>query len=203
MTNRKKVVILGGGTGSSRVLMSLKDLPFDITSVVTVSDDGRSTGVLRKEFTAPGMGDIRKVLSNLSTLPDEVKDIMEYRFSTYSDLNNHSVGNLVLTAYMKKTGSLEESIEYYSKLLRVKQTVLPLSEDNLVLMGETTDGEIIEGEAELTDSGKKFERIFNIFDGNNSASLTQARQFWKELKAADIQIFYWKQDDMGKWIQAA
>ena len=78
MTNRKKVVILGGGTGSSRVLMSLKDLPFDITSVVTVSDDGRSTGVLRKEFTAPGMGDIRKVLSNLSTLPDEVKDIMEY-----------------------------------------------------------------------------------------------------------------------------
>ena len=160
MTNRKKVVIWGGGTGSSRVLMSLKDLPFDITSVVTVSDDGRSTGILRKEFTAPGMGDIRKVLSNLSTLPDEVKDIMEYRFSTYSDLNNHSVGNLVLTAYMKKTGSLEESIEYYSKLLRVKQTVLPLSEDNLVLMGETTDGEIIEGEAELTDSGKKFERIF-------------------------------------------
>ena len=61
MTKRKKIVILGGGTGSSRVLMSLKDLPFDITSVVTVSDDGRSTGILRKEFTAPGMGDIRKV----------------------------------------------------------------------------------------------------------------------------------------------
>ena len=160
MTKHKKVVILGGGTGSSRVLMSLKDLPFDITSVVTVSDDGRSTGILRREFTAPGMGDIRKVLSNLSTLPDKVKDIMEYRFTTYSDLNNHSVGNLVLTAYLKKTGSLEESIKYYSQLLAVKQTVLPLSEDNLVLMGETTEGEIIEGEAEVTKSGKTFKRIF-------------------------------------------
>ena len=178
--NRKKIVILGGGTGSSRVLMSLKDLPFDITSVVTVSDNGRSTGVLRKEFAVPGMGDIRKVLSNLSPLPDEVKNIMEYRLSTYSDLNNHSMGNLVLTAYMKETGSLEKGIEYYSKLLRVKQTVLPLSEDNLVLMGETTDGETIEGEAELTDSGKTFKRIFykeephvlpRVLDAINEADL--------------------------------
>ncbi len=157
---RKKVVILGGGTGSSRVLLSLKDLPLDITAVVTVSDDGRSTGVLRREFSVPGMGDIRKVLSNLSPLPDEVKHVMEYRLSTYSDLNNHSIGNLVLTAYMKDTGSLEKSIEYYSRLLCVSQTVLPLSEDNLTLMGETTEGEIIEGEAEVTASGKKYRRIF-------------------------------------------
>ncbi len=158
--DKKKVVILGGGTGSSRILMSLKDLPLDITAVITVSDDGRSTGILRKEFTVPAMGDIRKVLSNLSTLPDEVKSVMEYRLSTYSDLNNHSIGNLILTAYLKTTGSLQKSIENLSKLLQVKHTVLPLSEDNLTLAGMTTDGEIIEGEAEITKSGKKFNEIF-------------------------------------------
>ncbi len=157
---RKKVVILGGGTGSSRILMSLKDLPLDITAVVTVADNGRSTGILRKEFTVPAMGDIRKVLSNLSTLPDEVKNVMEYRLSTYSELNNHSIGNLVLTAYMKTTGSMQESIERLSKLLQVRHTVLPLSEDNLTLMGETVDGEIIEGEEEITKSRKKYKRIF-------------------------------------------
>ena len=157
---KKKLVILGGGTGSSRVLMSLKDLPLDITAVITVSDNGRSTGILRKEFTVPAMGDIRKVLSNLSTLPDEVKKVMEYRLSTYSDLNNHSIGNLILTAYLKTTGSMKESIERLSELLQVKHTVLPLSEDNLTLMGESTDGEIIEGEEEITLSRKQYKRIF-------------------------------------------
>jgi len=157
---KKKVVILGGGTGSSRVLMSLKDLPFDITAVITVSDNGRSTGILRKEFTVPGMGDIRKVLSNLSTLPEEVKEIMEYRLSTYSDLNNHSIGNLILTAYLKTTGSMQKSIELLSELLQVKHTVLPLSEDNLTLMGKAIDGEIIEGEENITKCGRKYEEIF-------------------------------------------
>ena len=157
---KKKVVILGGGTGSSRILMSLKDMPLEITAVVTVSDNGRSTGILRKEFTVPAMGDIRKVLSNLSTLPDEVKKIMEYRLSTYSDLNNHSIGNLILTAYLKTTGSMQTSIERLSELLQVKHAVLPLSEDNLTLMGKTTEGEIIEGEEEITKSGKKYEKIF-------------------------------------------
>ena len=158
--NKKKVVILGGGTGSSRILMSLKDMPLDITAVVTVSDNGRSTGILRKEFTVPAMGDIRKVLSNLSTLPDEVKKIMEYRLSTYSDLNNHSIGNLILTAYLKTTESMQTSIERLSELLQVKHTVLPLSEDNLTLMGKTVDGETIEGEEEITKSGKIYEKIF-------------------------------------------
>lgn len=156
----KKVVILGGGTGSSRVLMSLKDLPLDITAVITVSDDGSSTGKLRREFNIPGMGDIRKVLSNLSTLPTEIKEVMEYRLSTNSDLNNHAIGNLALIAYLKKTGSMQKSIERLSKLLQVKHTVLPLSEDVLTLMGRTKNGEIIEGEENITKSGKKYDEIF-------------------------------------------
>lgn len=157
---RKKVVILGGGTGSSRILMSLKDLPIDITAVVTVSDNGRSTGRLREEFSIPAIGDIRKVLSNLSTLPDEVKEVMETRLSPdNSELNKHAIGNLILTALFKKTGSLKVSIERLSTLLQVKHTVLPLSEDNLTLIGETIDGEIIEGEEQITKSNKKYKKI--------------------------------------------
>lgn len=157
---RKKIVVLGGGTGTSTILKGLKYFPVDITAVITVSDNGRSTGRLRKEFYTPAVGDIRHVLSNLSTLPDEVKNIMEYRMSTYSDLNGHSIGNLILTSFYKETGSLKTSIEYMSKLLRVEHTVLPLSEDYLTLMGETDNGEIIEGEEEITAARKHYKRIF-------------------------------------------
>lgn len=157
---RKKIVLLGGGTGTSTVLRGLKYFPVDITAVITVSDNGRSTGRLRKEFSTPAVGDIRHVLSNLSTLPDEVKNIMEYRMSTYSDLNGHSMGNLILTAFYKETGSLKKSIEYFSKLMKVEHTVLPLSEDCLTLMGETIDGDIIEGEEQITLARKQYKRIF-------------------------------------------
>ena len=158
--NRKRIVVIGGGTGTSTVLRGLKYFPVDITAIITVSDNGRSTGRLRKEFYTPAVGDIRKVLSNLSTLPDDVNSIMEYRMSTYSDLNGHSMGNLILTSLYKETGSLKKSIEYMSKLLQVEHTVLPLSEDYLTLMGETDDGEIVEGEAEITAAGKHFKRLF-------------------------------------------
>ena len=157
---KKKIVLLGGGTGTSTLLSGLKDFPVEITAVIAVSDDGKSTGRLRKEFSMPAVGDIRKVLSSLSTLPDEVKEVMEYRLQTYSDLNEHAMGNLILTSLYKETGSLKTSIEYMSKLLRVKHTVLPLSEDYLTLMGETEDGEIIEGEEEITLAKKNYKRIF-------------------------------------------
>ena len=157
---RKKIVLLGGGTGTSTVLRGLKYFPVDITAIITVSDNGRSTGRLREEFYTPAVGDIRHVLSNLSTLPDDVKSIMEYRMSTYSDLNGHSMGNLILTALYKETGSLKKSIEYFSQLMKVEHTVLPLSEDYLTLMGETEDGEIIEGEEQITHAQKQYKRIF-------------------------------------------
>ena len=157
---RKKVVVLGGGTGTSALLKGLKYFPVDITAVITVSDNGRSTGRLRKEFSTPAVGDIRHVLSNLSTLPDPIKHIMENRLTTYSDLNGHSIGNLLLTSLYKETGSLKKSIEYMSTLLKIEHTVLPLSEDYLTLMGETEDGEIIEGEEEITLARKQYKRIF-------------------------------------------
>ena len=160
MQKNKKVVILGGGTGTSFVLRGLKYFPVDITAVITVSDNGSSTGRLRKEFSTPAVGDIRKVLSSLSTLPDEVRDMMEYRLSTYSELNGHALGNLVLTSLIRETGSLQKSIQYLSKILDVKHKVLPLSEDCLTLMGETTEGEVVEGEEEITKANRKYTKFF-------------------------------------------
>lgn len=179
---RKKVVLLGGGTGTSFVVRGLKYFPIDLTCVITVSDDGASTGRLRKEFSTPAVGDIRKVLSNLSTLPDEIKNVMEYRLSTYSELNGHALGNLFLTSLIKETGSLKTSIEYLSKLLDVKQKVLPLSEDYLTLVGETTDGKIIEGEEEITKARKKYKKFFYKEEPNVLPEVIKA------IKEADLII---------------
>ncbi|MBO5138077.1 MAG: YvcK family protein [Bacilli bacterium] len=157
----KKVLIFGGGTGLSSLVKSLKDFPVDITAVITVSDNGRSTGKLRKEFNTPAVGDIRKVITNLSGIDSEIKKMLEYRFKTTSDLDGHAVGNLILTSMLDITGSLKESIKHLSTLLDVRHKVLPISEDaNLTLVGETIDEKIIEGEEQITQAKQKFKKIF-------------------------------------------
>ena len=157
----KKVVVFGGGTGISYLLRGLKDFPIDITAVITVSDNGRSTGRLRQEFHTPAVGDIRQVVTNLSSTDAAIKKMLSYRFKTSSDLNGHALGNLILTAMLDITGSLKESIASLSKILDVRHTVLPISEDpNLTLMGEDVKGNIIEGEEEITKSPNKIKRIF-------------------------------------------
>ncbi len=156
----KKIAVLGGGTGLSSLLRGLKNFPVDITAIITVSDDGSSTGKLRNEFNIPAVGDIRKVISNLSEIDDNIKKLIEYRFKTSSDLDGHALGNLILVAMLNMTGNLKESIAALAKLLDVRHTVLPVSEDFLTLMGETVDGEIIEGEENITKANKKYKRIF-------------------------------------------
>ena len=94
----KKVVVFGGGTGMSYLLKGLKEFPIDITAVITVSDNGSSTGKLRKEFNTPAVGDIRKVITSLSGIDEPIKKMMGYRFHTSSDLDGHAVGNLILTS---------------------------------------------------------------------------------------------------------
>ncbi len=157
----KKIVVFGGGTGISYLLKGLKDFPLDITAVITVSDNGRSTGKLRKEFNTPAVGDIRKVITALSEIDDPIKKMVEYRFNTSSDLNGHAVGNLILTAMLDITGSLKASISSLCKLFDVKHTVLPISEDSsLTLMGLDKDGNVIEGEEEITQSHHQFQKIY-------------------------------------------
>ena len=180
----KKVVVLGGGTGMSFLLRGLKDFPVDITAVITVSDNGRSTGKLREEFHTPAVGDIRKVITNLSQIDEPIKDMMSYRFKTSSDLDGHAVGNLILTAMLDITGSLKDSIAHLSKLLDVRHKVLPISEDSdLTLMGLDVDGNVIEGEEQITEAHRKFERIFYKHEPKVLPEVIE------EIKKADLIIF--------------
>lgn len=180
----KKLIIFGGGTGMSGLLSGLKDFPVDITAVITVSDNGRSTGKLRKEFNTPAVGDIRKVITNLSNINPKIKEALEYRFNTSSDLNGHAVGNLLLTAMLDITGSLKDSAEYLCTLLDVRHTVLPISEDSdLTLMVKTKTNHIIEGEEEITKSTESVEKIFYKEEPHVTTEVLE------KIKTADLIIF--------------
>ena len=155
-----KVVVLGGGTGMSTLLKGLKQFPIDITAIVSVCDDGKSTGRLREEFNTPAVGDIRKVIVSLAEKDSVFGDVINYRFQTTSDLNGHTVGNLILTALSEITGNLSDAIESISKILKLKGRVLPLTEDCVTLMGKMEDGEIIEGEHNITECPKKIKEVY-------------------------------------------
>ncbi len=156
----KKIVVLGGGSGQSVLLSGLKKFPFDITAVVSVCDDGKSTGKLREEFNVPAMGDIRRVLIAMSETEDIIGKIVNYRFKTNGNFDGHTVGNIILTALMDIYGSMSEGIKHITKILNLKGTVLPLTDDNVVLMGEMADGSIVEGEHNITKSDKKIKRVY-------------------------------------------
>lgn len=156
----KKIVVLGGGTGMSVLLQGLKKFPLDITAIVSVSDDGSSTGKLREEFNTPAVGDIRRVLISLSETEPLVEKLFNYRFKTCSDLDGHTVGNLILTAAKEITGNLSDGIEALSKVFNLKGKVVPLTEDNVVLMAKMDDGSIVEGEHHITESPKKIKEVF-------------------------------------------
>ena len=157
---KKKVVILGGGTGLSFLLKGLKMYPLDITAIVSVCDDGSSTGRLREEFKTPAVGDIRKVLVALSETEPLVEELLHYRFNTSSDLNGHAVGNLLLTAMANITGNMSDGIQSLSKVLNLKGKVLPLTEDNVVLVGKMEDGSVVEGEHHITMCNKKIKSVY-------------------------------------------
>lgn len=176
------VVVIGGGTGLSTLLRGLKLFPMNITAIVTVADDGSSSGRLREEFNTPAVGDLRNVLVALSEVEPLVEELLQYRFDTYSDLNKHAMGNLLLTAMYNITGSLTESLEALSKIFNIKGRVLPFTEDKAILVAHTTDGEVIEGESKITKAGKHIKSI----NYKNKVKVTP--QVLKAVEEADLII---------------
>ena len=156
----KKVVVLGGGTGLSFLLRGLKQFPVDITAIVSVCDDGRSTGRLRKQFNLPAMGDIRRVMISLAKTEPLMEKLLDYRFETNSDLNEHTVGNLLLTAMNNITGNMADGIEALGKVLNLKGRVIPLTEDSVTLVAKMNDGSIIEGEHFITEANKCIKEVY-------------------------------------------
>ena len=172
----KKIVILGGGTGQSTLLRGLKQFPVDISAVVSVCDDGRSTGRLREEFNIFAVGDLRKVIVSLSETEPLFEELLNYRFETTSDLNGHTVGNLLLTALSNITGNMQEGIETFGKVLKLKGKVLPFTLDSPTLIGQMEDGSIIKGEHYITESPLQIKKVYYEKDVVVNPNVLQAIQ---------------------------
>lgn len=156
----KNIVVLGGGTGQSVLLKGLKRFPFNISAIVSVSDDGRSSGKIREELNVPAVGDIRNVLISLAETEEIVEKLVNYRFKSDGNLNGHSLGNLLLAALTDIYGDLSTGVKQISKILNLKGEVLPLTDDNVTLVGQMIDNTIVEGEHNITLSNKKINKVF-------------------------------------------
>lgn len=179
----KKVVIFGGGSGLSQLLKGLKLFPIEITAVVTVADNGASSGRLRKELKIPAVGDVSKVMLSMANVSDDLIDLMNYRFVKSKTLGNHSVKNLLLTALLDMKGSFDKAIPVLADILDLKGTVLPLTEDSINLVGITTDGKKIYGEEQITKCASKIDYV------EYDKEFTVNPKVFSAVKSADLIIF--------------
>jgi uncharacterized cofD-like protein len=146
----KRVVVIGGGTGVFTVLTGLRSYPYKLSAVVSMADDGGSTGVLREEFGTLPAGDIRRALIALSASNKKIlSELFNFRFSENSSLHGHSMGNLLLTALEKITGNFENALDEAVKILNVKGKVIPVTLSKTRLFAELENGSIIEGETNI------------------------------------------------------
>ncbi|QQS61550.1 MAG: YvcK family protein [Candidatus Moraniibacteriota bacterium] len=147
----RKIVTLGGGTGSYTLLLGLKKYPSDLTAIVSMADDGGSTGVLRDELGVLPPGDVRQCLVALSQSSGKMRELMNYRFSE-GGLKGHNFGNLFLSALEKINGSFGKGIEDAMKILNVSGEVIPVTDHDAKLRLELGDGTILEGENAINHS---------------------------------------------------
>ncbi|MEF3304328.1 gluconeogenesis factor YvcK family protein [Paenibacillus sp. GYB003] len=155
-----RIVVIGGGTGLSVMLRGLKEKPLDITAIVTVADDGGSSGVLRSELQIPPPGDIRNVLIALADVEPLLSQMLQHRFSSGTGLAGHSLGNLILAAMKDITGDFVDGVKALSRVLAVRGRVLPASDHQIVLKAEMSDGSIVVGESNIPKAGGKIKRVF-------------------------------------------
>ncbi len=156
-----KIVAIGGGTGLSTMLKGIKKITNNITAVVTVGDDGGSSGKLREELGVLPPGDIRSCIAALADDEDLVTKLFQYRFKDCAGLSGHSFGNLFLTAMCSITGDMVRAVKESSKVLSIRGRVLPSTLDDMRLVAEMDDGSIIKGESNIPESGKKIKKLFS------------------------------------------
>lgn len=157
---KPRIVVIGGGTGLSVILRGLKEQPLDITAIVTVADDGGSSGILRSELHIPPPGDIRNVLTALADVEPLLSDMMKYRFSAGNGLAGHNLGNLILAAMTDITGDFVTAVRELSRVFAVRGRVLPAAGHAIVLKAEMSDGTIVEGESKIPKAGGRIKRVF-------------------------------------------
>lgn len=155
-----RIVAIGGGTGLAALLRGLKTYTSNITAIVTVTDDGGSSGRLRGELGVPPPGDIRNCLVALADTESLMESLFQYRFERGESLSGHSFGNLFIAAMAQVTGDFERAVRESSRVLAIRGRVLPSTNSNPVLRAAFTDGTEGAGESSITAAGKAIERVW-------------------------------------------
>ncbi len=151
MDNLKKIVVIGGGTGTYTVLSGLKKYTPHLTAIVTMMDSGGSSGRLRDEFGQLPAGDVRQALVALSSESSALRELFNYRYSKGGGLEGHSFGNLFLTALAETTGGMDKAVQEASAILNIQGKVLPITTTDSTLIAEYEDGRIVEGEGNIDE----------------------------------------------------
>ncbi len=160
-----RVVAIGGGTGLSVLLHGLKEFTSNITAVVTVADDGGSSGRLRSQFNMPPPGDIRNCLVALADAEPMMSDLFQFRFKESGELEGHNFGNLFILAMLKITGDFEKAIKESSKILAIRGRVVPSTLKRVSLVAQHEDGTETEGESNISKVKSPINRLYLKPDG--------------------------------------
>lgn len=158
-----KIAAIGGGTGLSTMLKGLKLYTPNISAIVTVADDGGSSGILRNDYGMLPPGDVRNCVSALADIDPIAGELLNYRFQE-GNLKGHSLGNLILAALNEMSGNFEEAVEKFNRLMGVVGTVYPVTNENITLHAVLNDGTVIDGESNIGShrigKGKRISRVF-------------------------------------------
>ncbi|WP_155286190.1 gluconeogenesis factor YvcK family protein [Lacticaseibacillus zhaodongensis] len=185
---RPKVVVIGGGTGLPVVVKNLHDQNANVTAVVTVADDGGSSGAIRDYINVVPPGDIRNVLVALSDMPRVQRDIFQYRFeSTDSFFAGHAIGNLIIAALTEMRGGVFAAVQELSSMMQVDGHVYPACNTPLTLNAEFTDGSKISGEAEITAAGKRIQHV-SVSRSDNQGEPEAEPEVVKAIMDADVVV---------------
>ncbi|WP_430749937.1 gluconeogenesis factor YvcK family protein [Desemzia incerta] len=187
--NRKpKIVVIGGGTGLPVILAGLRAKNADVTAIVTVADDGGSSGDLRRQVNAVPPGDIRNVLVSLSDIPEMQKEIFQYRFAVEDQsLAGHSIGNLIISAMAEMKGNIYEAIQVLGKMMMIDGHVYPAAEEPLELHAVFKDGTQVSGESSIAKHRKMIDHVF-VTKLDGSKEVKAARKVVSAILNADMVV---------------
>jgi uncharacterized cofD-like protein len=183
---KPKIVVIGGGTGIPVVLESMRAKGADITAIVTVADDGGSSGDLRSSLEMAPPGDLRNVLVALSDMPKFYNDLFQYRFKKNdSHFANHAIGNIIIAAVSEMEGSIYNGIRILSKIMHTDGHVYPASEDPLTLHAVFKDGTEVSGESKIAEHRKTIDHVY-VTNTYNDRTPKAARKVVKAIMEADM-----------------
>ncbi|KRM78541.1 hypothetical protein FC84_GL000799 [Lapidilactobacillus dextrinicus DSM 20335] len=184
---RPKVVVIGGGTGLPVILGSLRAQNANVTAIVTVADDGGSSGIIRNYINVVPPGDIRNVIVSLSDADPEFLDVLQYRFdSKDSFFAGHAIGNLIIAALTEMQGNIFDAVQTLSQMMAVDGHVYPASNEPLTLNAEFEDGSIVSGETEISGERKQIKRVWVTDTDTPDEEPTAVQPVLEAIAEADV-----------------